>query len=85
MLSEALEETIAALSEAGRLERADSAVIESCRLLAVELDAKPWDHQLFREFRAFEQRLREGAGKGDDSVDRLLAQLSAKVGDPSDS
>lgn len=78
---EAAMRTIAALQSLGRLENVDDALVTGFMSLAAALDEKPTDAGLWREYRAYEQRLR-ATGGGDDDLARLLADLQTPVGDP---
>jgi hypothetical protein len=85
----AVERTIKALRDAGRLEPVDASLVAAARTLADQLDverAKP-DPNLFTiaravaEVRAVDAALR-GEGAGTDDLDDLVAALSAPPGDP---
>ena len=78
----AVEETIAALSQAGRLEPVDAALVQMLRSMAAALDANPFNSQMWKEYREAIEGLR--ADDGDDGdVQALLDRLSAPVRDTS--
>lgn len=78
MNAAAIAKVIAALTELGRLEDVDAALVQSAQSLAEAVDAQPDNASLWREYRAAEAALRAcGQGKGDDALARALAELSA--------
>ena len=77
----AVEESIRALRDAGRLESVDAAKIAAAQSLADAVDADPSNASLWREYRAAELVLRETNDTNTDEFAQLLAALSAEVGD----
>lgn len=73
--------TVRALRRAGRLEEVDEALVKAFTTLAKCLDVAPGNAQLWREYRAFEQRLRETGDDADDGLADVLRALSTPVGD----
>lgn len=69
------------LKDAGRLEDVDHAEVEAAKGLADSVDENPANASLWKEYRAQIQRLRELHGDQDDTLDSLIASLSAPVGD----
>jgi hypothetical protein len=78
----AAEATIRALRQAGRLEAVDDALVAGFRTIAAAVDADPGNASLWREYRAFEARLRETGDHVDDDLADVLRAMSAPVGDP---
>ena len=76
----AVELTILALNNLGRLEDIDAAKVASAQTLADAVDADPTNASLWREYRAAEQALRESHDTTADEFAQLLADLSAEVG-----
>jgi hypothetical protein len=79
----AIEEMLAALTEAGRLENVDSARIAMARALADAVDQDPTNASLWREYRAAEISLREVGVSDDDGFKELLESLSSEMGNKS--
>lgn len=77
---QAIEQTIAALRSAGRLESVDNARIAICQSLADAVDSDPNNASLWREYRAAEAVLRAADVETQDEFASLLASLSAQVG-----
>jgi hypothetical protein len=77
----AAETTIAALETHGSLGDVDAARVALVRALADAVDADPTNASLWREYRAAEQALREADDSTSDEFTRLLAALSAEMGD----
>jgi hypothetical protein len=75
--------TVAVLRAAGRLENVDEALVAAALSLARAVDEHPSNASLWREYRAFEVRLRT-VGEGASDLDALLARLSAPVGHTED-
>lgn len=73
----ACEQTLAELDRMGRLERVDAARVQAVRSMAAALDAKPFNAQMWREYREALGALT--VDDGDSGVDDLLDQLSAPV------
>jgi hypothetical protein len=79
--SEAIEVTLHALGEAGRLEDIDAARVQALRSMAEALDEKPFNSQMWREYREALEGLT--ADDGDDGyLEALLHELSSPVLDP---
>lgn len=76
----AVEQTIAALKLAGRLEQVNSAQIAICQSLADAVDLDPDNASLWREYRAAETALRVANDDNQDEFSSLIADLSAKMG-----
>jgi len=76
----AIEEMLAALTDAGRLENVDSARVAMVRALADAVDQDPTNASLWREYRAAEISLREVGVSDDDGFKELLESLSSEVG-----
>ncbi len=76
---QAIEETIAALRIAGRLESVDNAHIAICQSLADAVDIEPNNASLWREYRAAVTALRAANVQTQDEFSSLLASLSAEM------
>ena len=74
----ALELVIDQLRLAGRIERVDEAVVMAARALAAQVDDKPDNAALWREYRAAEQTLRGISTYADDAFTLLIDQLHAE-------
>ena len=74
---DAVETTIAALTEADRLTDEHAAVVQAARSLADAVDAEPGNASLWREFRAVIETLRSigATEEDDDEVTLILAAL----------
>lgn len=77
----AMQATIRALRELGRLESVDEAMVAAARTLARAVDRDPGNAALWREYRAVEDRLRS-AEHGNDELNALGAEMRAAMGDP---
>lgn len=77
----AIETTIEALRQVGRLEPVDAARVALAQALADAVDADPSNASLWREYRAAESALREVDDSNQDDFALLLDALSAEVGD----
>jgi hypothetical protein len=78
--AEAIEVTLHALGEAGRLEDIDAARVQALRSIAEALDEKPWNSQMWREYReSLEGLTADDADDGE--LAAILAELSAPVRD----
>lgn len=80
----ALEATVSALTDLGRLDAIDSARVAIARGLAAAVDESPGNAALWREFRAAEEALREIRDTSDDELTQLESLLSAPLGDSED-
>lgn len=78
---EAAAETVAALRVTGRLEQADCALELAFLTLAAAVDADPANASLWREYRAFEARLRSTGDSDDGAVDAVYAAMRTAMGD----
>ena len=78
---EAVDKTLAELERVGRLEAIDAARIQAVRSIADALDDRPYNSQMWREYRETLKELLTDDGAGD--VDRLIAELSSPVRDAS--
>jgi hypothetical protein len=76
---EAVEKTLKALE--GRLEDADAARIQMLRSMADSLDKRPFNSQMWKEYRTALEGLIAGE-HDDDAFKALLSELSATVRDP---
>jgi hypothetical protein len=76
----AIEATIGALREAGRVELIDEARVIAACALADAVDADPTNASLWREYRAAVETLRQASDGGTDEFAALMAGLSAEVG-----
>ena len=65
----------------GRLEKIDAATVEMLRSMADALDTKPWNSQMWREYRETIEGLRAGGNDDADLQAALLAELQAPVRD----
>jgi len=74
---EAMEQTLAALGSAGRIEDVDAARVQALRSMAEALDAKPFNSQMWREYREALEGL-----TANDSDDGALAELLAELSSP---
>jgi thioesterase domain-containing protein len=75
----ALERTIDALREAGRLADVDEARIQIARGLAAATDAQPDNPTVWREYRAAERDLRKETEHNADPFDQLLTSIAAEI------
>ena len=76
----AFERTLAVLVLAGRIEEIDAARVQALRSMAASLDEKPFNSQMWREYReALEGLTTDDANDG--ALEALLAELSAPVRD----
>lgn len=83
--SEAVEETITALEDLGRLEPIDAALVALCRSAASALDEQPGRAALVKEYReCLIALLAVGMDHDGDALADLLADIhaGAEVGDP---
>ena len=77
--NEAANETVEALRLTGRLESIDASLVAGFLSIATALDEDPSNAALWREYRAFDERLRATGGAGADDDD-LIARMSAAMG-----
>lgn len=77
----AVEETVSALEQLGRLEQIDSARVAAARALADAVDADPGNASLWREYRAALESLRQIGSDGTDDFGKLLESLSSEIRD----
>lgn len=77
----AIDATLAELERMGRLEKVDTAKVQMVRSMADALDAKPWNSQMWKEYRETIEGL---VARGDDDADiqSILAELQAPVRNP---
>lgn len=78
---EAIDEMIAALKAAGRLERVDAARVQIARRLARAVDENPENVGLWQQYRAAEAVLREVTENDDDGLADLFQAFDAAVRD----
>lgn len=81
----AVEATVKALRDNGRLEQVDEARVIAACALADAVDADPTNASLWREYRAAVETLRQASDGGTDDFAALMAGLSAEVGDTKNS
>lgn len=79
--AEAMNITLTALQNMGRLEDVDAARVQALRSMAEALDAKPFNSQMWREYREALEAL-ETDDSDSDALDGLLADLRTPVRDP---
>jgi len=77
----AIQNTIAAMRTAGRLELIDTARVEIARHLARQVDDHPENASLWKEYRAAEAALREGLADENDALAELAKQFDAALRD----
>lgn len=81
--SEALEQTIAALTDLGRIEPVDAARVQALRSMAEQLDAGAGrNSQMWREYREGLEGL-VADGSDDGALAQLIEDLRTPVRDPS--
>jgi hypothetical protein len=81
----AIDATIRALEDDGRLTEAHASFVETARQLARAVDAAPDNASLWREYRAAQASLMEAESSGDDDdVQTFLLALRTPVGDGKD-
>lgn len=73
---DALELTLAALRDAGRLEQSDEALVAVCRSTAEALDSSPGRAALVKEYRECLVLLLSRGSDGGDELEQLLRELS---------
>lgn len=76
----ALETTLRAMAEMGRLEDIDAAQIQALRSMAGALDVRPSNAQLWKAYNEALERLTSDDDDGDE-LGELLAQFSAESRD----
>lgn len=76
----ALEVTLAELRRAGRLEAVDEARVQAVRSIAAALDVRPFNAQLWKEYREGLRGLMDD-GDDDGTLDELLEHLRSPVRD----
>jgi hypothetical protein len=76
----AIEITIEALRRDDRLDDVDAARLQIVRGLASAVDAQPDNPVIWREYRAAEQALRKETEAHGDPFDKLIAEISAEMG-----
>lgn len=79
--SDAIEATISALRNAGRLEAVDTARVEIARQLARSVDEHLDNASLWREYRNAENALRESFDEEPDALTELFKQFDGAVRD----
>ena len=78
----ATDQVIDALSDLGRLETVDAALMAAARSLADAVDSAPDNASLWREYRAALAELRAVGGEVDDELFSTLASLRTEVRHP---
>ena len=78
----ATDQVIDALSDLGRLETVDAALVAAARSLADAVDSAPDNASLWREYRAALAELRAVGGEVDDELFSTLASLRTEVRHP---
>lgn len=76
----AMEQTLAALASQGRLEEVDAARVQALRSMAEALDAKPFNSQMWREYREALEGLTADESDGG-AIEALLDELRSPVRD----
>lgn len=79
--ADAIEITLAALEQMGRLEDIDAARVQALRSMAAALDEHPFNSQMWREYREAIAGLTADDSSRDGSIDDLLDELSTSVRD----
>jgi hypothetical protein len=77
---EATETTIKALRDDGLISEVDAARVQIVRSLASLADAEPDNPVVWREYRLAEQALRKETEAHGDPFDKLLADITAEMG-----
>jgi hypothetical protein len=77
----ALEDTIKILGDMGRLEPVDAARVQALRSMAASLDVRPFNSQMWREYREALEGL-TAHDSDDGALEALLAELSSPVRNP---
>lgn len=77
----ALEHTLRALADAGRLEQVDSALVHAARAIAKELDRIPSKAALWTEYRAVLEALRADVTGGSD-FESLMERMRSNPRNP---
>jgi IS5 family transposase len=77
----AIEQTLAALAAQGRLEEVDAARVQALRSMAEALDAKPFNSQMWREYREALEGLTSDESDGG-AIEALLDELRSPVRNP---
>lgn len=80
-LRAAVDVTLVAMADLGRLDQIDEAAVESLRVLADALDEDAGNAPLWGQFRAALAELRGLNDGGDDELAKLAADMRAAVGD----
>ena len=83
-LRSAVDVSLGALEDLGRLDPIDEAAVETVRVLADALDYDAGNAALWGQFRAAFSELRGADGGDDDELARLAAEMRAEVVDPKD-
>lgn len=78
---QAVEETLQALSELGRLEDVDAARVQMLRSMADALDLNPFNSQMWHEFGEAIEGLTADGSDDDDEIQKLLDAMSSPVSD----
>lgn len=76
----ATETTIQALTDDGLISEVDAARVQIVRSLATLADAEPDNPVVWREYRLAEQALRKETQAHGDPFDKLLAEITAEMG-----
>lgn len=81
--AEALETTLSALRDMGRINPVDAAQVQMLRSMAASLDRDPSNAALWRLYRDSLEELVRADDRSDDSLDRALQEIQreASVGD----
>lgn len=72
---DALERTLTQLRQSGRLEPVDAARVQTLRSLAQTVDDKPYDAQLWRQYREALSEVLDADGPADDQLSAALEAI----------
>ena len=76
-MSAAMEHTLKELKRLGRFEDVDAARVQSLRSMAMALDERPYNSQMWRELRESLNEVLEADEDADDNLAAALAQISS--------
>ena len=83
-MAAAMEQTLAELKRLGRFEDVDAARVQALRSMAVSLDDRPYNSQMWKELRESLNEVLEADEDADDNLAAALAQISSgtSLGNP---
>ena len=83
-MAAAMESTLAELARLGRFEDVDAARVQALRSMAMALDERPYNSQMWKELRESLNEVLEADDHADDSLAAALASLDsgASLGNP---